>query len=157
MTWDEFERRATAAIGQTYGWKRIFADQTGLPDCVVLQRWKKKGEVPQLAVNALPLLRYEAVTSVRQKWTAAEMARIAELSRPDEAGVFMPDTEIRDLLTEELGRTVTLGNVKRAKMNLRRGVATGETALPPMDKRRRRSDDEYPEERIFREVRELLS
>lgn len=157
MTWDEFEKRASAAIGQSRGWKRIFAEQAGIPDCVVLQRWKKKGQVPQSAVDALPLLRHEPVASVRQRWTAEEMERIAELARPDETGAFIPDTEIRDLLTEELGRKVTLGNVKRAKMNLRRGIqAKGQTIERP-DKQRRRSDDEYPEERIFRDISELVN
>jgi hypothetical protein len=133
MRFCDFEKEAIRRIGHSHGWKKMFAEQAGYPDCVILQRWKKADAVPHEAVTFLPKL-IAGYKSERHKWTLIQYRLLFSLYAKN-----TPDTTIRDILRAEFGLTITLGGVKRAKSNLRRGIVCEGVHLErPVKQRQRR-------------------
>jgi hypothetical protein len=118
MAWVPFSLVASARLGKSHGWKRIFARQFGLKDEGILLSWSKQDRVPSEAVAFLSKLKPESKREApaRRPWMRREYDRLAELLAQGKT-----ENEIVPLLEAEFERTITLGAVKKARQRIRLG------------------------------------
>lgn len=115
LSFHAFRLACLARFNNESGWQTIFCEASGTPHHQ-LQVWRKKGQVPSEAFDALDLIdpdNTHDAKSPRKGWSEKEKSRVAELFKE---GKKLP--EVAAICTAEFGRKITQNAVRGAKHRL---------------------------------------
>lgn len=120
VSYSEWADAVTRKLGSANSWQMTIEEQTRLmgKDKHIsrrdIQRWRKRGHVPDVAVDILKELQVTEVDEPQIVWTATKIAQVRALVEQK-----MSEMKIASRLSERWGQRVTDNNIKRLKHDSR--------------------------------------
>ncbi len=120
VSYDEWAEAVALKLGSAQGWQMTIEEQTGKmgADKLIsrrdIQRWRKRGMVPDMAVKILKEIEVNEGDEPAIVWTATKVAQVRAL-----VDQKMSEMKIATRLTERWGQRVTDNNIKRLKHDSR--------------------------------------
>ncbi len=120
VSYTEWATAVALKLGSSNGWQMAVEEQTRLmgPDKFIsrrdIHRWRKRGHVPDMAVEIIKEIQVTEAEEPLITWTATKVAQVRVLVEQK-----MPEMKIATRLSERWGQRVTDNNIKRLKYDSR--------------------------------------